>query len=250
MDEPERTGLFLRYFLRGLAGVLDAIGFVASLIFAIPVLGRSLRQIWDFLIDLAWRVLSIPGLIIDSVGFRWRKKYRVCLLIVDDGGPPVATDETLAPAIASARDIFKEHASVDLIIESVGVVETNHIAQVGVNFQAWVEDLWTKGSVFEYMSSRHHFRGAGRRLVGFAAPVVVFVVREVEGASGCSLGQFSDYVTVEGPKGGALAHELGHACGLWHHKSRDNLMRPRRADNLLHEWQVAMIRSSRHVTYW
>ncbi|HEU5169515.1 MAG TPA: hypothetical protein VFU46_03195, partial [Gemmatimonadales bacterium] len=55
----------------------------------------------------------------------------------------------------------------------------------------------------------------------------MFVVRDVMGKKGCSLGPLTDYATLDpdGVKSGnTLAHELGHACGLWHSCSKSNLM--------------------------
>jgi predicted Zn-dependent protease len=60
------------------------------------------------------------------------------------------------------------------------------------------------------------------------SPVVVFVVRSVDSkeTSGCSLNVLSDFVLIEGEDPRCLAHELGHACGLWHHRSAENVMNP------------------------
>ena len=76
---------------------------------------------------------------------------------------------------------------------------------------------------------------------------------EVETA-GCSLGPLVDYVTVDlgalrGRTKRVLVHELGHACGLPHSRLVENLMLPRRMGDRLESWQVAVLRSSRHVTY-
>jgi len=80
---------------------------------------------------------------------------------------------------------------------------------------------------------------------------------------GCSLGPLTDYVLVEftgaatdtaagqpANSSSILPHEMGHACNLWH-VSPSNLMQPDnpRATNLSW-WQIALIRASRHVTYF
>jgi hypothetical protein len=81
----------------------------------------------------------------------------------------------------------------------------------------------------------------------------VFVVRDVVGKCGCSLGPLGDYVTVDrdglGGTRRILAHELGHSCGLRHVGGEGNLMRPRNPGERLTRWQRAVLRSSRHVTY-
>ncbi len=108
-------------------------------------------------------------------------------------------------------------------------------------------DFGTGGAFF-----RHHRDRGG--LTGAGAPITVFVVRDVLGKAGCSLGPLVDYVTVDmtaltGRRLRVLAHELGHACGLPHSASPENLMLPSRMGDRLQPWQVAVFRSSRHVTY-
>jgi hypothetical protein len=85
-------------------------------------------------------------------------------------------------------------------------------------------------------------------------PVTVFVVRDVLGKAGCSLGPLVDYVTVDmgalkSRTRRVLVHELGHACGLPHSGAAGNLMLPRRMGERLQPWQVAVLRTSRHVSY-
>ena len=45
-----------------------------------------------------------------------------------------------------------------------------------------------------------------------------------------------------------LAHELAHACGLPHSSAAENLMLPKGMGDRLQPWQIAVFRSSRHVT--
>jgi hypothetical protein len=46
-----------------------------------------------------------------------------------------------------------------------------------------------------------------------------------------------------------MAHEIGHACSLWHVDDETNLMNPDDADTQLSRFQVALLRTSRHVSY-
>jgi hypothetical protein len=91
-------------------------------------------------------------------------------------------------------------------------------------------------------------------LSGLFYPVTAFVVLDIDHASGCSLGPLTDYVTLD--PGGArnastLAHEIAHACGLWHLRSKSNLLwRTSSRGDKVKWWQKNIFRSSRHVTYW
>jgi hypothetical protein len=232
---------------------LDAIGGIVGIIFMIPVLGRLLRQIWSGLLDLVWRIVGLVGVLLDWLGVDWEKKYRICVIVLSKQGRPLPTP--LLPAeIQNAQAIWKSAANVRLIVEDIhAVVSTDQRDRnlvVGCDVDAWTDDLLLTGSNFELYANVYCFDGAGRRLIGWASPVVVFVVEDVVGKRGCSLGPFSDYVTIEAKDPGCLAHELGHAVYPWgHHDDPVNLMHSSCGGTQLREWQRILMRNSRHITY-
>jgi hypothetical protein len=76
-------------------------------------------------------------------------------------------------------------------------------------------------------------------------------VQDIEGFGGCSLGFATDYVTVDKRGIATIAHELAHACNLLHRKDPENLMNPtQKGQSTLTDWQIAILRSSRHVTHF
>ena len=235
--------------------IIDVLGFVVGLIFAIPILGRLIRQIWDFIIDKVNRIIGIPDLILCVFGINWTKKLRICIIILrDEKNNPTATPESLNGEIEKSKKIYKEAANVELVVECIHTVDKpspsrNLDVKCGVN--GWLEDLWLVGSYFEWLANTKCFDGTARRLTGWAAPVIVFAVRELKGTTaGCSLGPFSDYVTIEGPNPICLAHEVGHACGLLHYNSdKENLMHSTCGGTKLKKWQRCILRNSRHVTF-
>ena len=106
---------------------------------------------------------------------------------------------------------------------------------------------------------------AAGSLLGYGAPVTVFVIADVQGRySGCSPGGFQDWSIIdpdavlksptnpvdEEERLLTLAHEVLHACGLLHRTSH-NLMRhdSKGRTRALTRWQQAVVRSSGHVTY-
>ena len=235
--------------------LLDAFAGIISLLFAIPILGRILRQLWDAVIDLIWRLIGIIGIILDLLGFDWEKKYRICIIILSDQNGGLTTRAALEPTIQSATTTWKSAANVRLIVEDVHTVEVADRRERNLDVEcdtgAWTDDLLATGSNFELFANIYCFDGTGRRLIGWAAPVVVFVVRDVKGNyRGCSLGPFSDYVTIEAKDPACMAHELGHAAyPWWHHSNPNNLMYHTCGGTQLKKWQKILIRDSRHVTY-
>lgn len=117
------------------------------------------------------------------------------------------------------------------------------------------------GEAGEYFAK--HTGGWGWLRMNLYFPITVFVVRDITGKIGCSLGPLTDYVTIDttlttgaNPISGVLsestmAHELGHCCGLLHRDDTKNLMYPDhgRGDNIT-GWQKYVVRTCRHCTFW
>lgn len=247
-----------RVVCEAVAGALNIAAVVLGLVFAIPILGRLLREIWDILVEIFWRLVGLLGLFLDLLGIELRKRLRICIIVLtedrDGKEVPVSTLALLQPHIDSAKRIYLDQANVALIVDHIHTTDTpapEANLDVSCGAGAWGDDLWVTGSWFEIAANDYCFDGAGQRLIGWAAPVVVFVVREVGGAGkkGCSLGPFADYVTIEGSDPICLAHEVGHACSLWHVSAADNLMNPKCGRTKLKKWQRVILRNSRHVTY-
>jgi hypothetical protein len=233
---------------------LDVLGGILGLIFAIPILGRLLRQIWNVVLDLFWRIVGLVGVVLDWLGVDWEKKYRICIIILSKQGKPLTSEAALTPTIQSAQAIWKSAANVKLIVEAVHEVITTQERErnlvVQCDFGAWTDDLFLTGSNCELYGNTYCFDGAGRRLIGWASPVVVIMVEDVVGKRGCSLGPFADYVTIEAASPGCLAHELGHAVYPWsHHSDPANLMHSSCNGTELRGWQRILMRNSRHITY-
>jgi len=184
--------------------------------------------------------------------FNWpEKKLRIKIIILaDHQGQPVLSLTDVDKAIEYAKRVFKKNLNVKLLPHH----RQKSFAEV-VMQAAPDTVLYTKGGIGalseEFKTTGSYFAS---NLSGIFYPVTAFVVMDIKGASGCSLGPMSDYVTLD-PVGAKdpsiLAHELAHACGLWHLKDRSNLLwlYKDRGDKI-RWWQKNIFRSSRHVTYW
>ena len=94
----------------------------------------------------------------------------------------------------------------------------------------------------------------GGAFLGYGSEIIVFVVDDVtpEGTGGCSMAASTNYIMTEsGTSENMIAHEMGHACILLHRDDRGNLMFPTVSSSpqTLTNWQVSVIRWSKHCTY-
>ncbi|MGH3133207.1 MAG: hypothetical protein ACRDNY_05630 [Gaiellaceae bacterium] len=257
-----------------LGWVLSFIAALIEIIFAIPILGRLIKWIWNVVLTAVWGLVGLVDAVFGLIGVRPEKKLRLCVVVIrDEKGVPVAQPSDVVPHLQNAIDIFREEANVR-VIPSAPFQYDSAFADDETATEDWVhvpdgqtgselldvdcgagalgEDLWLTGTDAEILSMTQCFYGKWRRVVGYGAPIVVIVTREVGGPSrlGCSLGPLSDYVTIEGGNPICLAHELGHACNLWHVDGATNLMNSACGGTQLDWWQVLLLRDSRHVTYF
>ena len=179
------------------------------------------------------------------------KKLRVKIYILQDPqANPVFSPVDLDTAIEYAKRSFKKNFNTRLLPHRNNQPFTEVLQK-----KAPHEVLYTKGSIG---ALAEEFKIAGSffasNLSGLFYPVTVFVVLDIDHASGCSLGPLTDYVTLDpdGAKNAStLPHEIAHACGLWHISPASNLLwRNFSRGDEVKWWQKNIFRSSRHVTYW
>jgi Matrixin len=216
-------------------------------------LAAGLTQGVNVLREAGNRVVRIPEIAGTLAGAHGARKLRIRVAILRDAlGKPVASPEDVEPSLAEARRVLRDALTVELvaaaeplvrIIEEPAPREALDSPCAEGSYRA---DFGPGGAFFR----RHRDPGG---ITGSGAPITVFVVRDVLGKAGCSLGPLVDHVTVDmsaltGRRLRVLVHELGHACGLLHSSAPENLMLPSRMGDRLQPWQVAIFRSSRHVT--
>jgi len=238
------------------------------------VLAGAVRQTFNILKTVLNRLFGLPGTFLDAAGITPVKRIRVFVKILrDERGIPLASIADLEAGLATAQRIFVTQANVSLqsppatnaapeaIVSILDEPAPPEALDVHCDAAAWREDFGIAGGFF----SRHLARTHLGTLLGIGAPVTVFIVRDVKDKAGCSLGPLTDYVTVAphglvgsllngdetGPlHAGTIAHEIAHACALWHVGDRSNLMHPSTDGTHLSLWQRVVLRNSRHVTYW
>jgi hypothetical protein len=219
-----------------------------------PFVTGALSQIVNILKETANRLLGVLDFIAYFLGFRPTKRLRLRVVVMrDENGQPLADTIQVLAAFTEAQRVLASSAQTKVIPAQPLIVTPDDIApekalNVHCDFGAYQEDFGVAGAYFR----RALARTIPGTLVGYGAPVTVFIVKEISGKGGCSLGPLSDYVTQEARTLRAnrlMAHEVAHACGLWHSKDEANLMYPRKPAERLTVFQAAVLRNSRHITY-
>jgi hypothetical protein len=230
-------------------------------------LKKKLKQAWRFVkatIRYVFRgaltlLFGIAQGAMDLVlgGLLPQKKLRIHVVILANANYPPADATAVQAWIEFARVTFAKRFNVKLLpygsqwYETLDVGVPDAAMRVGCKARAHVEEI--VGDAGEFFNG--HLAGWNIAPVSGTFPVTVFIVSEVAGKFGCSLGPLTDYVTIGADAIGVdqsiIAHELGHACNLWHSFGQSNLMYSEytRGDTV-HWWQRTLFRSSRHVLWW
>lgn len=215
-----------------------------------------LWEIFNILKETLNRVIKLPELLLTLLGLRFAKKLKMRIVVLrDERGLPLVSNEEVLPAFEEARRILARMAGVAVEPAGWRVVTAPHAApkaalDVHCTDGAWRDDLGEAGNFYRSIMAT---TTAGT-LIGYGAPVTVFVVRSISSHNGCSLGAAADYVTIEAKTlkntRRLLLHEVAHACGLWHSQRPNNLMVPKGPGEELSNLQASILRTSRHVTYF
>ncbi len=240
--------------MNSLKFLLNLPALLIGFFFSIPILGRITALAWRGVIDFFWRIISLPDIILGLFGHYPRKKLRIAVIaLIGEDQTPIVKEDKLRETIKDTMETYLEAANVRVIVDKIVMMDVPApLANLNpaCGSGAMGDDIGLAGMYFENTMNRHCFDSTFQRIIGYAAPVVVYVVREVKGGDiGCSLGPFTDYVTIEGRKPQCIAHEIAHACGLLHVEDRENLAAHICGGRKLEWWQKAIVRSSRHVTY-
>jgi hypothetical protein len=221
----------------------------------VVVAAAALGQAGSLVQEAVNRVLAAPSFVANLAGIERPKKLRVAVVVLrDEEGKPLASKGDLQPILAETTRVLERAAGVTVVAAGDPVTVAEGAAPRAALEPDCPEGLWHAdlGEAGSYYRRLRVSTPAGV-VAGYGAPVTVFVVAEVRGRAGCSLGPLGDYVVVEPRvlRRGTLrllAHELGHSCGLAHSHEERNLMRANAPGESLTRLQRAIFRNSRHVT--
>lgn len=244
--------------------VLDVVAFVINLILSIPIIGGIIRTILNWVTEIIWRVVGLVDFFASWAGFRPRKKMYFGVVVPSVGGAAIASDADIMNQVNAAIQFYDQTCNINMIFSGIchtGVSPPAEGLTVGCDAGGFFNDWWLAGSYFEFASATCQFTDGFRRVIGYGAEIVVFIVQNVTpdtpGVSmtqGCSFGSTHNYVVVEaGPavSNFMASHEIGHACWLPHDGDPVNLMNGNvpAATPTLTDVQIATIRGSKHCVY-
>ena len=243
--------------------VLDIIGLIINLVLSIPILGGIIRTIWNWLTELVWRGLGLIDFFAGLLGIRPRKKMYYGVVVPSVNGVPIATDADIQRQVDAAKNFYDTTCNINMIFS--GICHTDVPAPdggltVGCDTSGFFGDWWIAGSYFEFATATCKFTDGFRRVIGYGAEIVIFIVKNVtpdtssSNTRGCSFGSTHNYVVVEAGKGISdfvASHEMGHSCWL-PHDSGTNLMNPMVpfSNPTLSSLQIATVRWSKHCVYF
>ena len=249
-----------------IAVILNIWGLVLNLIFSIPGVGRVLKLLLTGGLEvLVWRLVGAIEGLVSTAGARNAKKMSLKLIILkDENGVALTSEAQVLPHILKAQEIYKKRCNIDLSYRGYCIPDLNAPTAAldidGDPGSIFANDLGVRGSYYELVSSTCAYDGGFFRVVGYGADIIVIIVRKVTlpGGVGTSHGVTPglawdylmlplDALTERVPM--ALAHEIGHACGLDHVDDATNLMKQGSVNDGLYDWQIAGVRTSRHCVY-
>ena len=188
----------------------------------------------------------------------WPQKHmRIHIFILKDPstGKPLISPSQLTNSIDYARTTFKDKFNVKLQKYSADWVESltdsppDSTLNPGCGGILWGQEFGEAGNYYA-----KHLAGWNGIPISLTYPITVFVVKDVQSKVGCSLGPLTDWIVIDidGVNStNTLAHELGHACNLWHSGTLSNLMYHNISrGNNSKRFQRNLLRSCRHVNYY
>ena len=240
--------------------VLDAVGFIVNVILSIPIIGGIIRTILNWVTEVIWRIIGLPDFLLSLAGVRFRKKMYVGVIVPPNMmSAPAITNADIQRQIDAVVSFYDSTCNINVIFTDIcrtTLAAPNDSLTVGCDAGGFFSDWWIGGSWFEFASATCKFTDGFRRVIGYGAEIIVFVIDDVTPppTNGCSFASSQNYVLIEAkPSDQAFvaAHEIGHACWLPHDGTATNLMfpSPPTAGPVVTNLQIATVRGSKHCVY-
>lgn len=249
--------------------VLAPLAALIDFIKAIPVLGRFIGWVINFVTSLAWRLARLPEMILSLIGIEPVLTVRLNVLVIrfNDSYPQII--DTSDPSMIStipidhsfierkieeANEIWMEAANINIVLDRSVFLSENAPQEAAfpscADGTSTAEDLGLAGTYYQQAAARNLPLSSLGRTLGLAGGIIVIMPIDVIDAQGCALGPFNDYLTVDVQSGRfVLAHEIGHKLALGHHGPSTNLMTADSiTDSRIEWWQRIWARNSKYAS--
>jgi hypothetical protein len=157
------------------------------------------RQGVNLVKEGANRFIGLPGYTVSRLGFLWPMKMRLRVVILrDENNQLVADPSEVMPSIEEAQEIFKEEANVRFqpfdndFIFPVPSPAPPEALDVSCGFGAFRDEIGKAGRYYK----RYTARSASSFFTGYASPLTIFIVRDMQGGKACALGPSVSYAVV------------------------------------------------------
>lgn len=225
--------------------------------------------------EVVSRVLGIPDFIMSYLGILLWKNTRIKVLILrGQNGDPVEDPAIVGRAVDLFKQIMAEGAKVRVkstfgpIVQIVEGNAPDAALRPRTGAGAWADEFTGEmGDYLKGLVSRYHPEATFPDNL-WATPITCFIVEDIQGKNGWSLGPMTNYIlldkrgvskSVSSPEDDVpslvidnlMAHEFGHSCFLFHRDNIENLMYANNGrGNILTQWQLMVLRSSRRVSFF
>jgi hypothetical protein len=192
------------------------------------------------------------------LGVNVRKHLHICVTVLaNSDGVPVRDAQGVAQVLAETERIISRRMNVRLHIHGQKTISVadDHLDVIACDasqlFSGDAIDLTgdASGTFADLFGCSDDVIDAATSLIHNVLDVI-FIRDIIEGDDvGCHI-PGTDYVIIDAQSSGlVLAHEIGHACDLWHVSAANNLMNHFTASDEVESWQRCIFRRSRFVYY-
>lgn len=203
-------------------------------------------------------IVGIPEFLLCMLGLNIRKHIHACVTVLAGrDGVPVVSDGQVDKVLEEARRMISERFNVELHVHGRKVVQVPGdrldvtACDASQLFSSEAIDLTddANGSFGDLFGCSRDPLDIGLGLIHGVVDIK-FIRDILEGNDiGCHI-PGTDYVIIDqNSSGHVLAHEIGHACDLWHVSDTTNLMNHFVAGDAVRNWQKCIFRRARFVHY-
>ena len=215
----ERSGAATGPVERG----LDWLALPVLAVLVLPVAGGILRLLHDATAELFWRAIRLPWLVASLCGFEARKTLRLRFIVLTAGrsrnltAAPVADEQRIRPAFEAAKAAMRDRHGIDFLLAGIATAPllspaASQFPQRGA--RAVAADCGWVGSYYQLATLVRGRRGSFRRMIGYGAPLTVFVARHAqEGTPRVGVLAARDYIVLPENHLASLPQAISQACG-------------------------------------